>query len=79
MYCNLCNDSYVGIFGGLCVECDKIRNLQAVYGSTRVLEVLETVLVRDEKKQQLKIQNELKTEAHKLDTAIKTRAQAKLN
>ena len=75
----MCSETYVGLWGGLCENCDKIRNLQSVYGSTRVLEVLETVLVRDEKKQQLKIQNELKTEAHKLDTAIKTRAQAKLN
>ena len=74
MYCNLCSETYVGLWGGLCENCDKIRNLQSVYGSLRVLDVLQTVLVRDEIKQDLKIGNELKKEAVKLDSTIKTRS-----
>ena len=74
MYCFCCNQNYAGILTSLCPPCHKIRHLQSVYGVNRVLEVLQNVLVRDESKQKLKIDTELKTEKSKIESKIITRS-----
>ena len=70
MYCFLCTENYAGIFTALCESCHKIRHLQSVYGVDRVLEVLQNVLVRDNSKQTLKIDAELKKEKDEIEKKI---------
>ena len=60
----------------VCEKCRRIKHLINLYGD-RVFEVLEAVLVRNEDKQELKIQQEIKKEKEQIDNKINTRSQKK--
>ncbi len=77
MYCFCCNQNYAGLMTALCPQCHRIRHLQSVYGVDRVLEVLDSVLVRTNDKQELKIDSEIKNEKEKVEDTIKTRSKSK--
>ena len=77
MYCFCCNQNYAGLMTALCPQCHRIRHLQSVYGVDRVLEVLDSVLVRSNQKQELKIDDEIKNEKEKVEDTIKTRSKTK--
>ena len=46
--CPLCCDSYV-IVASLCDECKKAKHAMSLYGKEKVLDVIQKVLVRNDK------------------------------
>lgn len=60
----------------LCEKCRRIKHLINLYGD-RVYEVLETILVRTEDKQENKIKEEIKTELTKKEYFLRNNKNVK--
>jgi len=73
--CKLC-ERETCVTTHICEKCRRVKHLINLYGD-RVFEVLEAVLVRNEQKQELKIQQEIKKEKEQIEDKINTRSQKK--
>ena len=73
--CKLC-ERETCVTTHVCEKCRRVKHLINLYGD-RVFEVLEAVLVRNEQKQELKIQQEIKKEKEQIEDKINTRSQKK--
>ncbi len=73
--CKLCEKETV-LTTHVCEKCRRIKHLLNLYGD-RVYQVLESVLVRTEEKQELKVNQEIKKEKEVIESTITTRSQKK--
>jgi hypothetical protein len=60
MVCSFCNkkEKIYGWGEAYCVDCNKIKNIGAVYGYERILKLLERCCIRDEAQLEKKIGKE---------------------
>ena len=65
IWCKLCKEQHV-YTTYLCETCQRIKHIMNIYGSARVHEVLENVLVRNKEQQERKLKIELNKEKTKL-------------
>ena len=58
IYCVLCKTEYV-FTTYLCQKCQRVKHLMNIYSSDRVMEVLDSVLVRTSDQQNYKVKTEV--------------------
>ena len=66
LWCKLCKSEYV-FTTYLCENCSRIKHIMNIYGNKRVLEVIESVLIRNTDQQNHKV----KTEVSKIVKEVK--------
>lgn len=66
IWCKLCKEEHV-FTTYLCDSCQKIKHMMNIYGSKRIQEILENVLVRTQPQQEIKVKVELTKEKSKLN------------
>lgn len=64
--CKLCEKEYV-YTTYICSSCRRIKHCMNLYGSKRVVEILENVLIRNKDQQKYKIKSELTKEKNSID------------
>ena len=78
LWCKLCKEEHV-FTTYLCEGCQKIKHMMNIYGSKRVHEILENVLVRNNDQQERKVKMELTKEKSKfVDLTIINKSVPKL-